>query len=214
MGSGPSPSPRWEPTSAISTGDGRLAPRLLRTGYPSYDGLMPNALYHNRDESFHDVTIPAGVGHLQKGPRSGLRRPGRRRRPGPLRSLGGAFPGDGFKNALFLNPGFDHPHPRGRVGRGREQSQRDRRHHVIARFTDASGPRILHRWVGSGGSFGASSLRVVLGLADASELSQLEIEWPRTGKTQVFENVKADRVIRIRENSDEIEEVAVHRIDG
>ena len=39
----------------------------LGTGYPDYEALMPNVLYHNRGGvRFADVTVPAGLGHLQK----------------------------------------------------------------------------------------------------------------------------------------------------
>ena len=46
----------------------RVSGLLSRTGYPAYEGLMPNRLFRNQaGERFLDVTTAAGVGHLQKG---------------------------------------------------------------------------------------------------------------------------------------------------
>ena len=40
----------------------------LGTGYPNYEALMPNLMYHNqRGKAFANVTTAGGFGHLQKG---------------------------------------------------------------------------------------------------------------------------------------------------
>jgi hypothetical protein len=54
---------------------------------------------------------------------------------------------------------------------------------VTVRVETPSGPRRLERVVSSGGSFGASTLRVFAGLGDATAITSVDVVWPvkRTG---------------------------------
>ena len=58
--------------------------------------------------------------------------------------------------------------------------------------------------VGSGGSFGASSLRPHLGLGQATEIELLEVRWPGSGTVQQFKGLAADRTYEIREDQPEV----------
>jgi len=53
-----------------------------------------------------------------------------------------------------------------------------------------------------------NSLRQHFGLADATSVDELKVKWPRSGITQVFHNVAANRIIQITEGKDEIVEKA------
>jgi hypothetical protein len=53
--------------------------------------------------------------------------------------------------------------------------------------------------VGTGGSFGSSSLRQVIGLGDATAIREIEVRWPATGEVQRFPDVPFDRAWRVLE---------------
>ncbi|HVR29985.1 MAG TPA: FG-GAP-like repeat-containing protein, partial [Thermoanaerobaculia bacterium] len=87
-------------------GDGWLD-FYLGTGYPDYEGLLPNVLYRNlAGRGFADVTMAAGVGHLQKGHGIAFFDYDHDGDLDIYAQMGGAFPGDRFADALFANPGF------------------------------------------------------------------------------------------------------------
>jgi hypothetical protein len=57
----------------------------------------------------------------------------------------------------------------------------------------------VHALVGTGGSFGSSSLQQEIGLAKASKIASIEVTWPATGRTQVLRDVDADQILIIEE---------------
>ena len=61
--------------------------------------------------------------------------------------------------------------------------------------------RSVYRYVGSGGSFGASPLRQNIGLGKATRIESLDIYWPTTGVTQTFRDVPVDRAIQVVEGA-------------
>ena len=56
--------------------------------------------------------------------------------------------------------------------------------------------RTIFKTVNSGGTFGANPLRQTIGLGRASKIGRLEVFWPTSGETQVFQDVPVDRFIR------------------
>jgi len=175
----------------------------LGTGYPAYDGLIPNVLYWNRGgEKFLDVSAAAGVGHLQKGHGVGF---GDLDRDGDLdlfEQMGGAYPGDGFGDALYENPGFgNHWLAVELTGVASIRSAIGTRIH--AEFEEKGSRRHVWRWVCTGSSFGANPLEQHLGLGRAKIVARLEIYWPKSDTTQVFENVPADTRLEIVEGAKE-----------
>jgi hypothetical protein len=56
--------------------------------------------------------------------------------------------------------------------------------------------------VGSGGSFGASPLRVEIGLGGAPRILSVEVHWPATGQTQKLAGLQPNRRYRVREGED------------
>ena len=189
----------------------------LGTGAPAYEMLMPNVLYlNNGDGTFTDVTFSAGVGHLQKGHGVSFADLDNDGDQDLFHQLGGFFPGDKFTSALFLNPG------RGAPGHGkhflsvRAIGTRSNRAAIGARLrvrvATPTGERDIYRMVGTGGSFGASSLEQSIGLGDGTAIRLLEIDWPHRAGRQTFTDVPIDSFVRLTQDSARLEVVERRRL--
>jgi hypothetical protein len=169
------------------------------TGDPSYGTLIPNRMFRNDGgRRFQDVTTSGGFGQLQKGHGIAF---GDLNNDGPqdiYSVIGGALRGDHYPNQLLTNPGHGNHWLKLKLeGVQSNRAAIGARIKVVAK--GARGEREIHRVVGSGGSFGASPLRQEIGLGDADEIRNVEIFWPRTGKTQVLAGLAADRAYSVRE---------------
>jgi hypothetical protein len=183
----------------------------IGTGYPSYEGLMPNLMYRNQQgKAFADVTTAGGFGHLQKGHAVVFADLDNDGDQDIYQQMGGAYPGDAFGNALFENPGFDRHWIKIRL-----VGTRSNRSAIGARLrldlTDAGRRRSIYRTV-NGGSFGSSPLRQEIGLGRAEKVDRIEVHWPASGLTQRFENVGVDQLIEIVEDRSEYRELELKRI--
>ena len=174
----------------------------LGTGYPYYEGLMPNVLYHNRGgRSFADVSTAAGVGNLQKGHGVALADFDGDGDQDVYEEMGGAYPGDGAAAALYQNPGFgNHWIKIKTIG------TRSNRAGVGARIrlevVEGGVRRSIYKTVNSGGSFGASPLLQHLGAGRAERIARLEVYWPASDTTQAFEDVAVDQTLVITEGQE------------
>jgi len=112
--------------------------------------------------------------------------------------IGGAFPGDNFRNVLFLNPGHGNHWITLKL-----EGVKSNRAAVGARIKlvvkTAQGERAIYKTVSSGASFGASPFRQEIGLGQATAIVRAEIYWPVTGKTQILEGLEMDRFYKLRE---------------
>ena len=61
----------------------------------------------------------------------------------------------------------------------------------------------VHRHVSSGSSFGANPLEQHLGLGKADRVARVEIFWPTSGTTQLFEDIAVNQAIVITETARE-----------
>jgi len=174
----------------------------LGTGYPSWDGLVPNELYWNRGgERFDEVATAAGLAHVQKGHGVAFADLDGDGDQDVFEQMGGFYPEDTFADALYENPGFGNRWLLVElVGTRSNRSAIGAR--VRADFDDGGARRSVHRWIGSGGSFGADPLAEHLGLGRAARVETLEVYWPTSDTTQTFHAVPADRAIRITEGED------------
>jgi hypothetical protein len=78
---------------------------------------------------------------------------------------------------------------------------------VGARITiSVKGKQQMRELVEGDGYGSENSLRQYFGLGDAGVAGELTVHWPRSGITQTFRNVAADRIIEITEGQDEIQE--------
>jgi hypothetical protein len=177
----------------------------LGTGDPLVKNLMPNVMFRNREgRSFADVTTAGGFGHLQKAHAILFADLDEDGDTDVFEQMGGALPVDRYYDVLFENPGFGN-HWIGVLAVGRESN----RSAIGARIRVVAGGRSFYRHVNSGGSFGANPLRQSIGVGRAERVERLEVLWPKTGKTQVFEDLPVDAWIRVVEGEEATTPLAV-----
>ncbi|NIO60568.1 MAG: hypothetical protein GTO33_14825 [Acidobacteria bacterium] len=171
----------------------------LGTGEPNLHTLLPNRMYRNAEgRRFQNVTTSGGFGHLQKGHGIAFGDLDNDGDQDIYAVMGGAVSGDVAHNALFLNPGHGN-----RWITLELQGVRSNRSAIGARIRvaveTAEGRREIHANVGTGGSFGANSLRQEIGLGSAQAIREIEIRWPGTNETQLFRGLQPNRAYRILE---------------
>jgi len=186
---------------------------LLGTGTPDLDALMPDvALRNDRGLRFQDVTFAAGFGHLQKGHGVAFGDIDGDGDQDVLHQMGGAYRSDAFANALYENPGGPEHWVTLRL-RGRRANSFGVGARIAVEVEEAGGVRrTLHKLVGTGGSFGGSSLQQEIGLGAAQRIVRLTLRWPGSGTVQVIEDLPVDRVYRVTEGEPEAEAVPVRRV--
>lgn len=179
----------------------------LGTGAPDYRALMPNRAFLNLEgRRFADVTTAGGLGHLQKGHAVAFADLDNDGDEDLFHVVGGAYSGDVYPNALFENP----TQPRNWVTlvlRGVKANRSAIGARLKLTVEGPGGRRELHRVVGTGGSFGASSLQQEIGLGDATHIVSLEILWPGSLTRQSFESVPMGRVVEVVEGEGELVEL-------
>jgi hypothetical protein len=187
--------------------DGDGFPDLhLGTGVPDFHAVMPNVTYRNAPggppetggRRFVDVTFAGGFGNLQKGHGVAFGDFDRDGDQDLFQQLGGAFPYDDSPNALMENPGFDHAWIGVRLA-GTRANRAALGARLRARVRAGDELRTVHAVVGSGGSFGGSSLVQTVGLGDADDLLSLAVAWPGSGTRQRFEGLEPGRYYWIEE---------------
>jgi hypothetical protein len=176
----------------------------LGTGTPPFEFLVPNRAFRNDGKGgFEDVTVAANLGTLAKGHGVAFADLDNDGDEDIYEVLGGAFPGDTFPNALFQNPGNGNDWIALRLeGTLANRSAIGARIRVMV--AGRSGTRNVYRTVGSGGSFGASSLEQEIGLgclaSDGAAIEEIEITWPdRSRSVQRLGALGANAAYRVRQ---------------
>jgi hypothetical protein len=174
----------------------------LGTGYPSFDGLMPNLMFWNRSGlRFEDVTTAGGFGHLQKGHGVSFADLDNDGDQDIFEQMGGAFPADRFGNVLYENPGFSNHWIKLRLtGVQSNRSALGARIHLTV--TESGQERSIYKDVNSGGSFGGNPLLQHIGLGQAQQIDRLRIYWPASNQTQEFRQVDVDQCLAIVEGQE------------
>lgn len=166
----------------------------LTTGVPDLRSIIPNRMYLNqKGKSFVDVTNDGGFGHIQKGHGVSFGDLDNDGDQDLYHVLGGAYEGDNFRNALFENPGSKNnwiilelegkTANRSAIG-------------AVVKFsiTENGSSRNLYRRIGTGGSFGSSSLQAEVGIGQATKVNSIEVKWPnKEHAVQTFSNVQAGK---------------------
>ena len=183
----------------------------LGTGYPDYEGLMPNVMYRNRrGTGFSDVTTAGGFGHLQKGHAVVFVDIDNDGDQDIFEQLGGFFPGDKYYDALFQNPGFGNNWITIKlVGVQSNRSAIGAR--IRIQITENGESRSVYKHVNTGGSFGANPFRQTIGLGSATSIETLEIFWPTSQQKQIFRNVPVNQVIEITEAAEEYQTIQLEK---
>jgi hypothetical protein len=65
--------------------------------------------------------------------------------------------------------------------------------------------REIHRTVGTGGSFGSSSLQQEIGLGEAGSIESIQVSWPASGRVDMYSVPPMDAVIRVTEGQPDFE---------
>jgi len=171
----------------------------LGTGAPPLTTLVPNRMFRNdHGKRFQDVTTSGGFGNLQKGHAVAFGDIDQSGNQDVVEVMGGVYPSDRFWTSLYKNPGHgNHWVKLQLVGKTSNRFGVGARVRLVLP-TASGGHREVHALVGSGGSFGASSLRPHLGLGEATTIDLLEVRWPG-GKPQQFRGLLADRTYELRE---------------
>ena len=128
--------------------------------------------------------MEGGVAHIQKGHGTAFADLDRDGDEDIYMVMGGAYAGDVFTNILFENPGW----PKNAWISIELQGKTANRSAIGARVAidvvQRNGkPRTLHRTVGTGGSFGAGSLTLHVGLGDATRIERVRIAWPDSARS-------------------------------
>ncbi len=170
----------------------------LGTGDPDLAMLVPNRMFKNvGGQRFAEISSAAGTGHLQKGHGVAC---GDLRRTGNIDvfiQMGGVTNGDKYHNILFRNPGQSNNWLTVKlVGKTTNRSAIGARIKVV---TAGDSPLTVHRHVSSGSSFGANPLQQTIGLGKASMVAELVIQWPTSGKTQVFRDLAVNQAVEVTE---------------
>jgi len=182
----------------------------IGNGAPNPRMLLPNRMFRNAgDGTFQDVTTSGGFGHAQKGHGIAFGDIDNDGDQDIYAVMGGAYSGDVFANALFTNPGHgNHWITLRLIGTTSNRAGIGARIRVTVEGPE--GERTIHALAGTGGSFGSSSLQQEIGLGLAERIARIEITWPASGTTQVFENVAPDAFYVVREGANVLEPETRH----
>lgn len=180
---------------------------FLGTGDPDLSVVIPNRLFLNRGgDGFADVTTEGGFGHVQKGHGIAFADLDRDGDLDIYTSIGGAYSGDAYWNALYENPGFEEQQWLSVELIGVDSNRSGIGARLELRLRESSGKLSkLFRTVGSGGSFGASPLSQTIGYGQGARLESLQVYWPATGKTQIFDKLESQKHYRVYEDRNRLE---------
>ncbi len=188
-------------------GDGYLD-FYLATGEPDISSLVPNRMFRNlQGEKFVDISASSGTAHLQKGHGVSCGDWDNDGDVDILAETGGAIDGDRFHNLMFQNPSTKKSFVRLKLS-GVQSNRAAIGARLKVTTDDASCPEI-YRVISSGSSFGANPLTVSICLGDATQIKQIEIDWPSSGKKQKFADVEINRYYEISESDEQLKPKAL-----
>jgi hypothetical protein len=172
---------------------------FLGTGNPQYESLVPNKMFQNvRGEKFLDVTSAARVGNLQKGHAVSFADLDDDGDEDIFIKMGGAYIGDAYQNALFLNPGQNKNHWIGISLEGTKTNRAAIGTRIKVTFKEDGVERSVYHDVNAGGSFGANPLEQHIGIGSATAIESIEVRW-QLANVQVFKNIRPDQHFKIKE---------------
>ena len=172
----------------------------LGTGDPDLSTLIPNRMFLNQQgQRFGEVTHSGGLGHLQKGHGIAFADLDNDGDQDVYANMGGAVEGDAYRNALFLNPGFDNRWLKLSL-QGIQSNRMGLGSRIEVKTLQEDGTkRSIYRAMGTGGSFGASPLRLELGLGKAKAIEGVVIHWHGSGLVQDVEGIQVDTWVTVTE---------------
>jgi len=178
----------------------------IGTGTPDLRSIVPNRMFHNRGgKSFEEISMD-GFAHIQKGHGIAFGDVDNDGDQDIYQVMGGAYEGDQANNIFFENPGSDNKWITV-FTEGKTANRDGIGSKIIVTVKTAAGKtRKIYVTVGTGGSFGASSLRQEIGLGDAQSIESLEVRWEKPGLAPaIFQNLRLNSIVRIVEGVPEPE---------
>ena len=175
----------------------------LGTGAPDLRSVVPNLMfYNNGGTSFQDISYEVGMGHIQKGHGIGFADLDNDGDQDIYAVMGGAYPGDVFFNALFENPNNQNTWlTLALEGTTTNRSAIGTRIRVNVSMANGK-DKDFYVVVGTGGSFGSSSLQQEMGLGDATKINEIEIKWANKNQTvERFTEVALNKRYSIKEGT-------------
>ncbi len=175
------------------------------TGNPDFGSLVPNKMFRNiGGKTFADVTTSSRTGNLQKGHGvafADLRNVGVQ---DIFEEIGGAYIGDAYTSALYMNPGQSNNNWISLKLVGVKANKSAVGSRIKLTFTENGLQRSVYKDVNSGGSFGSSPFRQELGIGQAKMIDDIEIRWAGSGTVQHFHNVSPNQFLELTENNDKL----------
>jgi hypothetical protein len=186
----------------------------LGTGNPELESIVPNKMFKNiGGQRFSDITIAARVGHLQKGHAIAFADIDNDGDQDIYTDLGGAYKGDSFHSAFYLNPGQNKDNHSITIDLKAKENRSVIGSSIRLTFKEGGQQRLVYVDVNSGGSFGASPLRKQIGVGTAAVIDEMMIRWHPSGETQTFRDVAADHIVRIHEGDSNLEIVKLQSLN-
>lgn len=186
---------------------------FLGTGKPDLRSLVPNRVFHNqKGQRFEDISMN-GFGQIQKGHGLAFGDFDNDGDQDVYVVVGGAFEGDISNNLLYENPGNNN-HWLTLFLEGATCNRDAMGAKIKVTTVEKNGAkRQIWVTVGTGGSFGSSSLRQEIGLGQAQKIESVEVQWPKVGvPNTVYTDVPMDKAIKLKEGSSKAEEVPLKKI--
>jgi len=151
-------------------------------------------------QRFEEVTSAGGFGHIQKGHGVGFGDLDNDGDQDIYAVMGGAFEGDNFTNVLFENPGFKNDWiALDIIGVKNNRDGIGTKIQISTKQMNGKAS-VFYQTVNTGGSFGASSLRVEMGLNKVQNIDELKITW-QDGQVQIFNDVTPNKFYTIKEGA-------------
>ena len=125
--------------------------------------------------------------------------------------MGGAYPGDAYRNVLFENPGFGNHWITVRLVGVDSNRSASARASASTSSRTACAARSTAPWTPAAAS-AATRLRHEIGLGAATKIETLEVHWPTSDTRQVLRDVAADQAIEITEGKDGYRSLAYPRV--
>ncbi len=186
----------------------------VATGTPDFTAAIPNKLYRNvNGKFFEDVTGSARVGSIQKSHGTSFADVDNDGDIDLFIEQGGLFNGDAYQNAFYINPGQNENNWISVRLKGIKANAPGVGARIKATFRENGVERSVHRYLGTGSSYGANPFIEHIGIGAATTIDVLEIKWPGSGTVQTFTNLQPNKRLLITEDKKEWTELDLKKLD-
>jgi len=171
----------------------------IGTGDPDIVDVMPSRMFRNdSDDGFHEVSASLGMSFLFKGHGVSFGDVDGDGDQDIFNVYGGAHQGDQSPDVMLINPGYGNRTLTLKL-EGTRANRAAIGSRVRIRVREAGELRDIYRTVNSGGSFGANSLQLEVGLGQAEAVVEVEIRWAGSGTVEILDGLQLDGRYRIVE---------------